>query len=62
METFDYTTVEEQIAKLKSQNLIISDEAAAKVALTIYGYSNLIKSYREPYTIINHLVHIQMNI
>lgn len=52
METFDYTTVEEQIAKLKSQNLIISDEAAAKVALTIYGYSNLIKSYCEPYTII----------
>lgn len=52
MDNFDYTTVEEQITKLKSQNLLIDNEALAKTALTIYGYSNLIKSYREPYTII----------
>ena len=46
-----YTTVEEQIEKLKSQNLIINDEEYAKYCLAIYGYSNIIKSYREPYVV-----------
>lgn len=46
-----YTTPEEQIEKLKSQNLIIEDEDSAKEILSLYGYSNLIKSYREPYVI-----------
>ena len=48
-----YTTVDEQIEKLKSQHLIITDESFAKTALKRYGYSNLIKSYREPYVIIS---------
>lgn len=48
-----YTTAEQQIEKLKSQHLNIENEALAKEALTLYGYSNLIKSYREPYTIIS---------
>lgn len=43
------STVEQQIEKLKSRHLIISDESSAKYYLTLYGYSNLIKSYREPY-------------
>ena len=43
-----YTDVYSQLEKLKSQNLIISDEAFAISALSRYGYSNLIKSYREP--------------
>ena len=46
-----YTTVEQQIEKLKSQHLIIPDENFAKSTLQLYGYFNLIKSYREPYTI-----------
>jgi len=46
-----YTTVENQIEKLKGQGLIIQDETFAKSALRLYGYSNLIKSYRRPYTI-----------
>lgn len=46
-----YTTVEQQIEKLKHQNLIIDNENFAKEALTLFGYSNLIKSYREPYVI-----------
>ena len=46
-----YTTPEDQIQKLKSQNLIIEDEDRAIAALYTYGYSNLIKSYREPYII-----------
>ena len=46
-----YTDVYSQLEKLKSQNLIISDEAFAISALSRYGYSNLIKSYREPYII-----------
>ncbi len=46
-----YTTPEEQIKKLKAQNLLIEDEEIAKSALNQYGYSNLIKSYREPYFI-----------
>lgn len=44
-----YTTPEQQIEKLKSQNLIISDENAAIKYLELFGYSNLIKSYRDPY-------------
>ncbi|MFR2564382.1 MAG: Abi family protein [Anaerovoracaceae bacterium] len=51
MENIIYTTPEEQIQKLKSQNLIINDEKKAAAALYAYGYSNLIKSYREPYII-----------
>lgn len=51
MENIIYTTPEEQIQKLKSQNLIINDEKNAAAALYAYGYSNLIKSYREPYII-----------
>lgn len=46
-----YTTVEQQLEKLKSQHLIIDDENLAKRNLKLYGYSNLIKSYRDPYTI-----------
>jgi len=51
MDNIIYSTPEEQIEKLKSQNLIIEDETAAKRALHVFGYSNLIKSYREPYII-----------
>lgn len=49
MDKINYTTPSQQIEKLKSQNLIIEDENKAKKSLSIYGYSNLIKSYREPY-------------
>ena len=49
-----YTTVSQQIEKLKQQNLIINNEGFAKEALTLFGYSNLIKSYREPYVIISN--------
>ena len=51
MDNILYTTPQEQIEKLKSQNLIINDDDFAEAALTAFGYSNLIKSYREPYTI-----------
>ena len=44
-----YTTPEQQLEKLKSQNLIISDEDEAINFLKLFGYSNLIKSYRDPY-------------
>ena len=46
-----YTTTDEQIESLKNQHLLISDENFAKEQLQQFGYSNLIKSYREPYTI-----------
>lgn len=39
-----YTTVEEQIEKLKSQNLTIIDEENAKIGLELFGYSSLIRS------------------
>lgn len=52
MDEIAYTSLSEQIKKLKSQNLLIEDESMAKDALSLYGYSNLIKSYRDPYTII----------
>ena len=46
-----YSTLEYQIQKMKSQNLIIADESIAKAVLSTYGYSSLVKSYREPYVI-----------
>ena len=46
-----YSTADEQIEKLISQKLIINDYDYAKSRLELYGYSNLIKSYRDPYTI-----------
>lgn len=45
-----YTNVEQQLEKLKKQGLIINNEEFAKHELQVYGYSNLIKSYRDPYT------------
>lgn len=51
MENIIHTIPEEQLQKLKSQNLIIDDENRAINILYTYGYSNLIKSYREPYII-----------
>ena len=49
----NHSSVEHQINKLKSQQLLIQDEKQAKDALMLYGYSNLIKSYRDPYFIID---------
>lgn len=49
-----YSTPEQQIEKLKSQNLIIDDEQEAKEFLELFGYSNLIKSYRDPYLVISN--------
>lgn len=46
-----YTTPEEQIEKLISQHLLVEDNESAVEALELFGYSNLIKSYREPYMI-----------
>lgn len=49
--SIEYSTIDQQIEKLKSQNLIIDDEEFARDGLRLYGYSNLIKSYREPYVV-----------
>ena len=43
--------IERQIEKLKLQGLNIINEDYAQLQLSCYGYSNLIKSYREPYTV-----------
>lgn len=48
---FMYTTVEQQITKLKSQHLIFEDESTAKEILKTYGYYNIINGYRDPYII-----------
>lgn len=53
MDNIVYTTPEQQIEKLKARNLLIKDVEFAKVSLNIYGYSNLIKSYRDPYVIVS---------
>lgn len=44
-----YSTIEQQIEKLKSQHLIINDIDSAKEQLQLFGYFNLIKGYRDPY-------------
>ena len=52
-DTIFYATVDEQIEKLKKQGLIINSLDFARSELALYGYSNLIKSYRDPYTIMS---------
>ena len=51
MTDIPFSSIDEQIKKLLSQNLIIDDIDYAKFKLELFGYSNLIKSYREPYVI-----------
>lgn len=51
MKEIPYSDVEHQLKKLESQGMIINDRNYAKQQLQCYGYSNLIKSYREPYII-----------
>lgn len=51
MSTLEYASVDKQIEKLIDRNLIIPNENSAKKLLTTYGYSNVIKSYRDPYVI-----------
>ena len=53
MDEINYTTPTEQIGKLRSQNMIILNEDFAKEQLQQCGYSNLIKSYRDPYTLVS---------
>ena len=54
MDEINYTTPTEQIEKLRSQNMIILNEDFAKEQLQQCGYSNLIKSYRDPYTLVSN--------
>lgn len=46
-----YTSPDEQIAKLESQHLIIRNKEKSVKHLKTFGYSNLIKSYRDPYVV-----------
>ena len=48
-ESYQYTTAEQQLQKLKRQKLAIIDEDLAKSALRTYGYYNIINGYRDPY-------------
>lgn len=54
MDEINYTPPTEQIEKLRSQNMIILNEDFAKEQLQQCGYSNLIKSYRDPYTLVSN--------
>lgn len=49
--SFEYTTIDEQIKKLKSQHLLFENEAYACTCLRTYGYYNIINGYRDPYII-----------
>lgn len=44
-----YTTVKEQIELLKSKGLLFEDETDAAEKLNMYGYYNIINSYKSPY-------------
>lgn len=48
-ESYQYTTAEQQLHKLKLQKLTILDEDLAKATLKTYGYYNIINGYRDPY-------------
>lgn len=52
MAAIDFMEIDAQIEKLKSQNLTFFDVDLAKKCLTLFGYSNIIKSYRDPYVIV----------
>lgn len=51
MTTIQYAEIDQQIEKLKSRNLTFKNIGYAKKYLELFGYSNLIKSYRDPYVI-----------
>ena len=51
MSDLTYTTIDEQIDKLKSQHLQFVDEENAKSRLQKYGYYNIINGYRDPFII-----------
>lgn len=51
MNDIPYSSAETQLQKLKHDGLIIKDDRNALDVLHLYGYSNLIKSYRDPYII-----------
>lgn len=46
---YEYTSPEQQIKKLKQQNLSFIDEKFAIEKLKTYGYYNIINGYRDPY-------------
>lgn len=46
-----YSSIDEQLKLLREQKLIIPNEKFARDCLYTFGYSNIIKSYREPYTV-----------
>ncbi len=48
---FTYTTVKEQINRLKSKGLIFEDTDFAYEQLKHFGYYNIISNYKEPYLI-----------
>ena len=48
---FQYTTIDQQIQKLKLQHLNFDDEILARNRLATYGYYNIINGYRDPYII-----------
>ena len=52
--SYSYTTTEQQISKLKSQQLLFENEEKAKRILQTYGYYNIINGYRDPYIIKNY--------
>ena len=49
-----YTTVDQQIDELLSKNLVIDDVDLAKYTLQLYGYTSVIKNYREIYLVSDH--------
>lgn len=53
MKDLSYRDTDYLINMLREQNLVINDEVSAKEALEQFGYSNLIKSYRDPYVYTN---------
>lgn len=54
MDAINYMSIDDQIEKLKSQNMTFFDVDSAKMLLARFGYSNIIKSYRDPYVIVSN--------
>ena len=49
----EYTTELEQLEKLQKQGLKVDDIETACSYLQIYGYYNIVNSYKEPFIIVD---------
>ena len=51
--SISYSSIKDQIIKMRAQGLIINDISLAEFVLKTYGYSSVVKSYRDAYVYVD---------